>query len=445
MSQTTIQVREAALTLPSTAPLIRITAGVGSAGQKTWNLRRAVTLIGSRRPAHIVLHDHDVSVAHCVIVNTGTDILLKDLRTRGGTFCNKERVELATLKDGDVVTIGTTQIQVAIQVPADLSDDSGCGLELDDPTSFPSPVSIKLLHTDKRWEFRDAIVVIGRHEEAVIRLEHDDVAPRHAVLFRFGTRPAVFDLGGAAGLWVNGQRCSLTPLDDGDCLTVGPFGLSVHFCDRSSPDAKSLTADSAQEQVPGTCVSNKVAGNTEGPDIAAPTEADDPPDGSFDKPVVNGASNPKEDPVGLDAHPKMLDTSISDLWDSLNSWQSRLAKDASVLSKHKSDLAARAEVLDARDAALRGQLHDITRFNEELNGREQDLARQMAQLQDDNDALTAAQKAFSEKQAELQRLSADIQRRQHAITQRWSRLSSATCPHCGKPTNLGQTNSGQPA
>ncbi len=91
MNQTEIQVREATLTLPSSAPLVRITAGIGSAGQKTWNLRRTVTLIGSHRPAHIVLHDRDVSGAHCVIVNTGTDILLKDLRSREGTFCNNAR------------------------------------------------------------------------------------------------------------------------------------------------------------------------------------------------------------------------------------------------------------------------------------------------------------------------------------------------------------------
>ncbi len=52
-----IQVREQTVELPSTAPLVRITAGFGSAGQKTWNLRRPVTLLGARRPAHIVLHD----------------------------------------------------------------------------------------------------------------------------------------------------------------------------------------------------------------------------------------------------------------------------------------------------------------------------------------------------------------------------------------------------
>ncbi len=80
--------------LPSEAPRVRITAGVGSAAQKTWNIRRPVTLIGSKRPAHIVLHDRDISPAHCVIINTGVDVLLKDLYTHSGTLCDDSRVDL---------------------------------------------------------------------------------------------------------------------------------------------------------------------------------------------------------------------------------------------------------------------------------------------------------------------------------------------------------------
>lgn len=434
MNQTAIQVREATLTLPSSAPLVRITAGIGSAGQKTWNLRRIVTLIGSHRPAHIVLHDRNVSGAHCVIVNTGTDVLLKDLRSRGGTLCNNARVELTTLKDGDVVTIGTMRMQVAIQVPADLSDDSGCGLALDDPLRFPGPVSVALLHTDKQWEIQDAVTLIGRHDEATIRLANDDVASRHVVLFRFGTRPAVFDLGSAAGLWVNGQRCSLTPLDDGDCLTVGPFGLSVHYSERSPLDAKSPTAELADELVPDPSPSRTT---TDEPDEAAihdPLKAGDVRDGASGDSV----STKKQ---GRSADAARLDPNITEMWQHLNSLQSRLARDASTLSKQESDLAARMEELDARDAAVRGQLHDITRFNEQLNTREQELARLSAQLQAEKDALAADQKAFAAKDADLQRRASEVQRRERAVTQRLTRLSSAICPHCDKPTNLGQAGS----
>lgn len=434
MNQTEIQVREATLTLPSSAPLVRITAGIGSAGQKTWNLRRTVTLIGSHRPAHIVLHERAVSGAHCVIVNTGTDVLLKDLRSREGTFCNNARVELTALKDGDVVTIGTMRMQVAIQVPADLSDDSGCGLALDDPLRFPGPVSVSLLHTDKQWEIQDAVTLIGRHDEAAIRLAHDDVASRHVVLFRFGTRPAVFDLGSAAGLWVNGQRCSLTPLDDGDCLTVGPFGLSVHYCERSPQDAKSPTAALADKLVSDASPSRTTTDDTGEAAIQDPHSAHDVRYGSSGDFVSTKKQGRSADAVDS----ARLDPNITEMWEHLNSLQSRLARDASTLSKQESDLAVRMEELDAKDAAVRGQLHDITRFNEQLNAREQELARLSAQLQAEKDGLAVDQKALAAKDSDLQRRASEVQRREHVVTQRLTRSSSAICPHCGKPTNLGQ-------
>ena len=80
-----------------------------------------MTVIGSRRPAHIALHDAGICDAHCVIVNTGKDVLLKDLHTPGGTCCKTSRVDLTVLKDGDVITVGETTVQVAINHPKEPS------------------------------------------------------------------------------------------------------------------------------------------------------------------------------------------------------------------------------------------------------------------------------------------------------------------------------------
>src|SRR3990172_5168445 len=191
MTDQATQIRELTVELPADAPLIRVTAGFGSAGQKTWNIRRPVTVIGSRRPAHIVLHDEDISHAHCVIVNTGTDVLLKNLHTSSGTRLNKDRVNLAVLSDGDIIVLGDTTIKVAIQMPDNKSDDSGFDLEFADPTKFSDPVSLHLIHTDKHWSVEDAVVLIGRHDDATVRLEHPDLSSRHALLFRVGSGAAV--------------------------------------------------------------------------------------------------------------------------------------------------------------------------------------------------------------------------------------------------------------
>ncbi len=446
MNDTTIQVRELTVNLPPSAPLVRITAGVGSAGQKTWNLRRPVTLIGSRRPAHIVLHEGDISTAHCVIVNTGTDVLLKDLHTSGGTSCNGARIDLVVLKDGDVIAVGATTIQVAICLPEDASDDSACGLEFQDPTTFPKPLTLGLMHTDKQWDIEDAVVLIGRHRDAPIRIDHPDISSRHAVLFRFKNSPALFDLGSRAGLLVNGQRCSLTSFGDGDCLTVGPFGLSLHASD---PPPASLEAPAVTPMVnpntapdvpsPYAAASGRAGTDAGGADQVPNVHerfavAGGPP--TLDATVPNHKpASPAED---ADRELTALQAGINDTWERLNTAKSQSQQDASTLDQQDTDLAVRKAQLDARDAALRGQLHDVTRFHEELAARERELARQMARTQVEKDALAAAQREFAEKELDVERRTAEINRRQNAIAQRWTRLLAATCPHCGKPINVGR-------
>ena len=235
MSTSTSQLGSPTIQLPASAPHVRVTAGAGSAGQKTWNLRRPVTLIGTRRPAHIILHDRDVSKAHCVIVNTGSDVLLKDLHTSGGTLCNNERADLVVLKDGDVIRVGDMRIQVAIRIHENENDDSGSGLEYVDPAALPAPVTIRLDQSDRNWTVSEAVTLIGRHLNAPIRLDLETVSTRHALLFRFAKCPAIFDLGGRHGVTVNGTLCSVAPLSGSEHIGIGPCSLHVDAFDLPAP------------------------------------------------------------------------------------------------------------------------------------------------------------------------------------------------------------------
>jgi len=429
------QIREPTIALPPGAPLVRITAGAGTAGQKTWNIRRPVTLIGSRRPAHIVLHGKEISSAHCVIVNTGAEVLIKDLRTSGGTILNREPVDLALLSDGDLIVIGSVNIQIAIQMPENASDDSSCGLNFTDPTKMATPLDVRLLHTETHWSVEDAVALIGRHEKAAIRLDHEDVARRHALLFRFGRDPAVFDLGGKNGIYVNGQCCTITPLAHGDCVTVAPFGLVIglpneedEFCSPATNGMSRLTSAFSPFLLKGHKRPEDEPGAA---DDATPGD-DVQPAPTDDEPEVRQAL---EDDVRQALED--IDDNIADSWGRLNSWKSRLERDANALSKQESDLNAKAEELDAKDAALRGQLFDITQFNEELKLRERDLARQAAELQDRRDALGVRERGLEQNEAELGQRLAEVQRRESALTQRWSRLRAVKCTKCGTSINVG--------
>jgi len=429
MNQTTV-IREPTIALPPEAPLVRITAGAGSAGQKTWNLRRPVTLIGSRRPAHIVLHGREISAAHCVIVNTGAEVLLKDLHTSGGTRLNREPTGLAVLSDGDVITVGEINIQIAIRTPENTSDDSGAGVEFQDPTKLAGPIDLSLMHTETHWQVEDAVTLIGRHDAATIRLDHEDIARRHAVLFRFGRDPAIFDLGGPSGIFVNGEGCTMTSLAHGDCLTVAKFGLIVSLSNEDEgalPGGNNGTSrlKSAFSQV------LRKGHSTPGQQPAQPGTSATPERAELPDAVKGGR-------IGD------IDNELHSTWDRVNSWQSRLESDAGELSRQEMDLASRAEALDARDAELRGQLHDITQYNEELKLRERELATQAAELQSKRDELAGRERDIEAKEQDLQTRSAEVQRRESALAQRWSRLRAAKCTHCGKAVNVGPMTGGAP-
>lgn len=417
------QLNRVEVELPASAPAVRITAGAGSAGQKTWNLRRPVTLIGSKRPAHIILHANDVSNAHCVIVNTGTEVLLKDLHSSAGTFCNDDRVALTALKDGDVVTVGSYTMQIAIRVPENGKDDSGCGMEFVEPTKFPKPVCVNLEHTDETWDICDAVVLIGRHEFAKIRIDNDEIAPRQAILFLFGNAPAIFDLAGKRTTTLNGGACGITVLHPGDRVGIGPCTLAFNALGASMTD---LENDVAAEYSRNA---SEVACKDE-PTAAVPT---------------NRESEPKPDRRPLEHVEEelaKLQKSISESWDCVNRWQEKLKEDAIKLDDTQSSLESRETELEAKDAALRGRLHDLTVYHEQLSEREQDLAKQLAQIQSERDNAGAAQADLIGREGDIAKRNDELKRREHVLAQRWARLLASTCPHCGKQV---RPDNGEPA
>ncbi len=420
MHSTTAHPSGSIIDLPSSAPTVRVTAGVGSAGQKTWNIRRPVTLIGSRRPAHIVLHDRNVSVAHCVIVHTGTEVLLKDLHTTGGTLRNNDPIDLIVLNDGDVVAIGRTKIQVAIQASQDVNEDSGCGIEYVEPTKLPKPLTLRLEHTDRRWQVEDAVTLIGRHRKAAIRIEKEDVSTRHAILFRFAREVAVFDLGSRTGTSVNGEPCSLARIPSGACIGLGACSLLAGLAD--VPAAAPQTPATPQPQ------------SDRAENLGASGRAEAPPRPQAPPPPLPRREDAPARSLGeIQTELTSLHSNISESWDRLNAWQSQLRQDADRLSEQDESLTSREAELDARDAALRGHLHDVTSYNEQILERERELAAEAARIQEKRDELASTMADLAKREAEVARRADELKRREHVVAQRWARVQSATCPHCRKP------------
>jgi len=391
-------VRAQVLQIPATAPLIRITAGMGSVAQKTWNLRRPITLIGSRRPAHIVLHDPNICDAHCVIINTGTEVLIKDLHTESGTLCNGAHVYLAALHDGDVVQAGDTKIQVAIQKPNNPDAIDWSLTPSEQATRFDPPCILELEEVEKQWTIEEAVVLLGSHEDAGVRLDHPDVSQRHAVLFRFCRTPAVFDLGSRLGISVNDQRCSLTPLHHGDVLQVGPFHVRVG---RINPQNTRVVNDPPSE---GELT------------IAPPPTA--PP-----------APAPQPEGTATAA----MSSDLTSSWSGLNTWEMQLRDDAGEIENRRDSLASWEQALEEKEAALRGKLHDLERYNELIEQRERDVQVLAERIKEEAQQLINERIGLDKQILAAQKSEADVRRRETAIAQRWSRLKGMSCTQCGTP------------
>ena len=295
-------------------------------------------------------------------------------------------------------------------------------MEFKDPTKLPAPLILNLIHTAQRWVLQDAVTLVGRHDAAPVRLDHDKVAKRHAVVFRFANETAIFNMGGEDTLAINGDNHSLCALCEGDRISIGPFGLRVGDR-RSSGLLPSDTLHGASLSDEREAASDK-AGTEPVADSGAPSSS-----------PLSELAEDAADLINVESKLETIKQDIGDSWEQLNTWQSQLARDASLLDKQGRNLASRSEALDAKDAAVRGQLHDVTRFQEELQNREQELAAQWRRFQEEKDTVAAAKAACVQQQAELEQRTKDLARREHVLAQRWSRLQAAKCPHCSKPMN----------
>ncbi len=63
-------------------------------------------VLGRGVETDIRVEDNEVSRTHCAVWLEDKKILVKDLRSRNGTYVNDQRVEEAELKPGDQVRIG---------------------------------------------------------------------------------------------------------------------------------------------------------------------------------------------------------------------------------------------------------------------------------------------------------------------------------------------------
>ena len=82
----------------------------GASVGEMYKIAKETTVIGRGNQADIHVVDDGISRRHAEIVHVGDSMLVRDLGSTNGTFCNGERVTEQALQDGDKIQIGSTTI-----------------------------------------------------------------------------------------------------------------------------------------------------------------------------------------------------------------------------------------------------------------------------------------------------------------------------------------------
>lgn len=92
---------------------IQVVAG-DDAGKKLLFKKRGVTI--GRKDADFTLSDINVSRKHASIeILSAERVIVKDLRSKNGTYVNDKWVTVNNLKHGDVIRVGSTEIKLFLQ------------------------------------------------------------------------------------------------------------------------------------------------------------------------------------------------------------------------------------------------------------------------------------------------------------------------------------------
>lgn len=176
--------------------------------------------IGSAPDNHLVINDSEIDALHARFISGDNKVFLKDNNSTSGCFVNGQRVTNKEIVPGDVIKLGTVELDV-----------------LDPNTGAGNGVSAEIqanqqwrLVSDSSWLAgqtfvvpSDGPVVIGRGTQSDIVIPGTHLSRRHAELTVQGKFLRVKDLASANGTFVNDKRIDNTIAHSGDRLRLDVY------------------------------------------------------------------------------------------------------------------------------------------------------------------------------------------------------------------------------
>jgi pSer/pThr/pTyr-binding forkhead associated (FHA) protein/NADPH-dependent 2,4-dienoyl-CoA reductase/sulfur reductase-like enzyme len=195
--------------------------------------------IGRRTTNDLVLDDLEVSGHHAQIRWDGSAYVLKDLKSRNGTFLNGVKIGApSALPDGATIRMGEKQLRfqfVLAAAPAEKRPISSAGLPVaaeKTPVTAAVPTSSLVGYLqlgEQQIDLRTSGLSIGRGKQTDVMLDDPTVSYQHAQIVCQGDVPYLRDLGSSNGTYVNGELVSVPHrLQSGDVIKLGNTSLTFH-------------------------------------------------------------------------------------------------------------------------------------------------------------------------------------------------------------------------
>ncbi len=191
--------------------------------------RTKIITIGRNPDNSLALQGSGISNFHCELEISDGIYTIRDKNSTNGIMVNGKRVLTATLKKGDVVTLGRNFI-----------------LDWQNISTSASDVNHDLIKDNsvaKKEYF------IGRSPDCDRVIDNIKVSRRHCRLYLEGDSWFVEDLGSSNGTFLNGVKVTKSKLLSTDTLTIGGIPFSLDSIVKSSKESLGETAISAHHLV----------------------------------------------------------------------------------------------------------------------------------------------------------------------------------------------------
>ncbi len=204
-------------------------AGGLCAGRDGVVLEKAEAVFGRGDDCDVMLEGDTVSRYHCKIKRIGNAFLVEDT-SRNGTYINGERIATAQLRDQDQLRVGQNILLIH------LSSNVGTGALTSKNTTpnllpylleLKPHIVVKGLEIGVTQPFGEDRITIGRRGDNHLVLDYDNISRQHLCIERQDEQYVATDMGSANGTYLNDQRMQSATLNDGDCLRIGDYTLTI--------------------------------------------------------------------------------------------------------------------------------------------------------------------------------------------------------------------------